>query len=87
MSIRIVECEEIYDEIRIITRYEEWYNLVEDSKSHNDYVISHSHNNEARKIIIVRLLLLTTTDRSIYILIRYYLWCRWIGNLVIVIFL
>jgi hypothetical protein len=33
---------------------EEWYNLVEDSESEDDEVVSQGRNNEARGTIIVR---------------------------------
>jgi hypothetical protein len=41
--------ENIDDEIRRITRYEEWSNLVEDSESEYDEAVSHGHNNDARR--------------------------------------
>jgi hypothetical protein len=40
--------DKIDDEIRRITRYEEWCNLVEDSESEDDEEVSHGRNNEAR---------------------------------------
>jgi hypothetical protein len=40
--------DKIDDEIRRITRYEEWCNLVEDSESEDDEAVSHGCNNEAR---------------------------------------
>jgi hypothetical protein len=46
--------DKIDDEIRRITRYEEWCNLVEDSESEDDEAVSHGRNNEARETIIVR---------------------------------
>jgi hypothetical protein len=46
--------DKIDDEIRRITRYEEWYNLVEHSESEDDEAVSHGRNNEARGTIIVR---------------------------------
>jgi hypothetical protein len=46
--------DKIDDEIRRITRYEEWCNLVEDSESEDDEAVSHGRNNEARGTIIVR---------------------------------
>jgi hypothetical protein len=46
--------DKIDDEIRRITRYEEWCNLVEDSDSEDDEAVSHGRNNEARGTIIVR---------------------------------
>jgi hypothetical protein len=42
----------IDDEIRRVTRYEEWCNLVKDSKS--EEVVTQGRNNEARGTIIVR---------------------------------
>jgi hypothetical protein len=53
-TIGKVEPDKIDDEIRRITRYEEWCNLVEDSESENDEAISHGRNNEARGTIIIR---------------------------------
>jgi hypothetical protein len=44
----------IDDEIRRITRYEEWCSLVEDSESEDDEAVSHGRNNEARGTIIVQ---------------------------------
>jgi hypothetical protein len=44
--------DKIDDEIRRITRYEEWYNLVEDSESEDDEAVSHGRNNEARGTIL-----------------------------------
>jgi hypothetical protein len=41
-------------EIRRITRYEEWCNLVEDSESEDDEAVRHGRNNEARGTIIGR---------------------------------
>jgi hypothetical protein len=46
--------DKIDDEIKRITRYEEWCNLVEDSKSEDDEAVSHGRNNEARGTMIVR---------------------------------
>jgi hypothetical protein len=46
--------DKIDDEIRRITRYEEWCNLVEDSESDDDEAVSHGRNNGARGTIIVR---------------------------------
>jgi hypothetical protein len=46
--------DKIGGEIRRITRYEEWCNLVEDSESEDDEAVSHGGNNEARGTIIVR---------------------------------
>jgi hypothetical protein len=46
--------DKIDDEIRRITRYEEWCNLVEDSESEDDEAVSHGRNNEARGTIIVQ---------------------------------
>jgi hypothetical protein len=46
--------DKIDDEIRRITRYDEWCNLVEDSESEDDEVVSQGRNNEARGTIIVR---------------------------------
>jgi hypothetical protein len=46
--------DKIDDEIRRITRHEEWYNHVEDSESEDDEAVSHGRNNEARGTIIVR---------------------------------
>jgi hypothetical protein len=42
------------DEIRRITRYKEWCNLLEDSESEDEEAVSHGCNNEARGTIIVR---------------------------------
>jgi hypothetical protein len=53
-SIGKVGPDKIDDEIRRITRYKEWCNLVEDSESEDDEAVSYSCNNEARKTIIVR---------------------------------
>jgi hypothetical protein len=41
-------------EIRRVTRYEEWCNLVEDTESEDDDVVSQGRNNEARGTIIIR---------------------------------
>jgi hypothetical protein len=46
--------DKIDDDIRRITRYEEWCNLVEDSDSEDDEAATHDRNNEARRTIIVR---------------------------------
>jgi hypothetical protein len=46
--------DKIDDEIRRVTRYEEWCNLVEDSKSEDNEAVSEGLNNEARGTIIVR---------------------------------
>jgi hypothetical protein len=53
-TIGKVEPDKIDDEIRRITRYEEWGNLVEDSESEDDEVVSHGRNKEPRGTIIVR---------------------------------
>jgi hypothetical protein len=54
MTIGKVGPDKIDDEIRRVTRYEEWCNLVEDSESDDDEVVSQGRNNEARGTIIVR---------------------------------
>jgi hypothetical protein len=46
--------DKIDDKIRRITRYEEWYNPVEDSESEGDEVATQGRNIEASGIIIVR---------------------------------
>jgi hypothetical protein len=46
--------DKIDDEIRKVTRYEEWCNLVEDSESEDDEAVSQGRNNEARGTMIVR---------------------------------
>jgi hypothetical protein len=46
--------DKIDDEIRRITRYEKWCNLVEDSESEDDEEVSHGRNNQARGTIIIR---------------------------------
>jgi hypothetical protein len=46
--------DKIDDDIRRITRYEEWCNLVEYSESEDDAPVSHGRNTEARGTIIVR---------------------------------
>jgi hypothetical protein len=46
--------DKIDDEIRRVTRYEEWCNLVEDSESEDDEVVSQGRNIEASGTIIVR---------------------------------
>jgi hypothetical protein len=46
--------DKIDDEIKMITRYEEWCNLVEDSESEDDEAASEGRNSEARGPIIVR---------------------------------
>jgi hypothetical protein len=38
--------DKIDDEIRMVTRYEEWCNLVEDSESEDDEVVSQGRNND-----------------------------------------
>jgi hypothetical protein len=55
ITIGQVGPDKIDNEIRKITRYEEWYNFVEDSKADDDEVATHGGNNEARGTIIVRL--------------------------------
>jgi hypothetical protein len=40
--------DKIDDEIRRITGYEEWCNLVEDSESEDDEAVSHGRKNEAQ---------------------------------------
>jgi hypothetical protein len=59
--------DEIDDEIRRITRYEEWSNVVEDSESEDDEAVSHGRNNEARGTIIVRPPLRAAEGRSVRI--------------------
>jgi hypothetical protein len=54
MTIGKVVPDKIDDEIRRITRYEEWCNLIEDSESEDDEAVSFGRNNEARGTIIVR---------------------------------
>jgi hypothetical protein len=53
-TIRKVGPYKIDDEIRRVTRYEEWCNLVEDSESEDDEVVNQGRKNEARGTIIVR---------------------------------
>jgi hypothetical protein len=53
-TIAKVGPDKIDEEIRWITRYEEWCNLVDDSESEDDEAVSHGRNNEARGTIIVR---------------------------------
>jgi hypothetical protein len=45
---------QIDDEIRRMTRYEDWCNLVEDPESGDDGSVSHGRSNQATGIIIVR---------------------------------
>jgi hypothetical protein len=45
--------DKIDDEIRRITRYQEWCNLVDHPDSEDDEVISQDRNNEARGTILV----------------------------------
>jgi hypothetical protein len=52
--------DKIDDEIRRVTGYEECCNLVEDSESEDDEVVSQGRNNEARGAIIVCQTLLCT---------------------------
>jgi hypothetical protein len=47
--------DKIDDEIRKITRYEDWCNLVEDPESGDEGSVSHSCSNQARGTIIGRL--------------------------------
>ena len=46
--------EKIEDEIRRITRYEDWCNLVEDPESGDEESVSHGRSNQARGTIIVQ---------------------------------
>jgi hypothetical protein len=46
--------DKIDDEIRRITRYEDWCNLVEDPESGDEGSVSHGRSNQARGTIIVR---------------------------------
>jgi hypothetical protein len=46
--------DKIDDEIRRITTYEEWCNLVEDSELEDNEAVGRGRNNEARGTIIVR---------------------------------
>jgi hypothetical protein len=48
-TIEKVGPDKIDDEIRRITRYEEWCNLVEDSESEDDEAVSHGRNNESKR--------------------------------------
>jgi hypothetical protein len=54
MTIGNVGPEKIEDEIRRVITYEEWCNLVKDSESEDDDVVTQGRNNEARGTIIVR---------------------------------
>jgi hypothetical protein len=45
--------DKIDDEMRRVTRNKEWYNIVEDSESKDDKVISHCHHHEAGGTIIL----------------------------------
>jgi hypothetical protein len=54
MTIGKVGPDTIDGEIRRITRYEEWCNLVDDSESEDDEAVMHGRNNEARGTIIIR---------------------------------
>jgi hypothetical protein len=57
--------DKIDDEIRRITRFAKWRNLVEDSESEDDKVVSHGRNNKARGTIIVRPPLGAAQGRSV----------------------
>jgi hypothetical protein len=46
--------DKIDDDIRRITRYEDWCNLVEDPESGDEGSVSHGPSNQARGTIIVR---------------------------------
>jgi hypothetical protein len=54
MTIGKVQPGKIDDEIRRITRYEEWFNLGEGSESEDDEAVSHGHNHEGRGTILVQ---------------------------------
>jgi hypothetical protein len=52
-TIRKVGHERIDDEIRKITRYEEWCHLVDNVEAEYDEAVSQGRNDEARATIIV----------------------------------
>jgi hypothetical protein len=57
--------DKIDDEIRRITRYKEWCNLVEDSESEDDEAVSKGRNNETSGTIIGRPPLRAAQGRSV----------------------
>jgi hypothetical protein len=53
-NIGKIRPDKINDEIRRITRYENWCNLVEDPDSEDEVSVIQGRSNEARGTIIVR---------------------------------